>query len=245
MAPSDYERALVPLESAQGQALAAALADALLPRMCAASEAFESQQEGSWCGLAAICTALKALASLEPNLLSADAASALSQECLFGIEQEARRAPPSSRQLAAGLSLAEGELLLADLGLPMLRSRRQPADDPTFAETLAMDLSSTRNQIMLVNVLRQVGGVWTGHWMTCAASVHSRGECWVLVLDPAAHKLGPHWLPEGMLLSTMATRNVRGEARGYLVLSLEAGCAPATAPPPKSANSGTAEFTMV
>ena len=227
-APSDYERHLVPLASPQGQALAAYLQDAALSRVCAASDAFVAQIEPTWCGLASISTALQTLRTLHPSFRS----KAESQEELFEVERAARGPSlgPSSRQLRGGLSLAEGEALAARL----LRGtawqdalRRHSADDAhSFAGALGADLddlASTAGKILLVNVLRQVQGAWTGHWMVVAAAiVDPSGEVWALALDPAAHKLGPHWLPESLLLSTMCTLNYRGEARGYLSLSLAA-----------------------
>ena len=63
------------------------------------------------------------------------------------------------------------------------------------------------------------------------ASVQWGGAWWALALDPAAHKLGPHWLPESLLLSTMCTLNSRGEARGYLSLSLAAPSSSASLQP--------------
>ena len=116
-AQSDYERALMPLESAERQQLSARLADAALPRLLAACDAFEPQQEGSWCCLAAFVTALRTLATLEPQSLSSDITAAYSQEGLFEIERRARNMPSTARALPAGVSLAEGEMLLADLGL--------------------------------------------------------------------------------------------------------------------------------
>ena len=67
---SEYERALVPLESEHGQVLAASLPDFALPRLCAATEYFEAQIEASWCCIAAFRMALRALASLARSTLS-------------------------------------------------------------------------------------------------------------------------------------------------------------------------------
>lgn len=218
---SEYERALVPLESEHGQALAASLPDFALPRLCAATEYFEAQIEASWCCIAAFRMALRALAALAPSVLSSEIVAAYTQETLFQIEQAARGQQGASRQLGGGVSLAEGELLLADLGLQgALRVQRHCADEESFGSSLEADLASRAQQLLCVNVLRQVQGRWTGHWQVVVASAQVGGDAWALVLDPAAHKLGPHWLPHSTLLNCMATRNVRGEARGYLALGV-------------------------
>ena len=225
---------MVPLETPQGQQFVANIADAALPRVCTAAEVFEAQLEPTWCGLASIATALRLLSSLEPSCLSRAITSSANQESLFLQESTIRGGTHrSSRQLAAGLSLAEGERLLS----VVLRNevsvsvRRQSASDvDIFGLTLADDLermaSSASNEVLLVNVLRLVKGSWTGHWMVIAASVKVPGGdgLWALALDPAAHKLGPHWLPIDLLAATMCTRNYRDEPRGYL-------CVTASPPP--------------
>jgi len=187
---------------------------------------FEPQREGSWCGLASISTALQCLITLHPHL----ALSPPTQEALFEREAATRGiAAGMARQLPSGLSLAEGARLIESV-LPCgsaLSVRRQSADVPErFAAEFDIDLleMASSAHMILVNLIRQLKGVWTGHWMVVAGSVrHDDGEVWVLVLDPAAHKLGPHWLPVSVLLSAMCTCNVRGEPRGYVTLS---------APPP-------------
>ena len=227
MEPSLYERHLAALDSQRGQALAAMLHDAALPRVCAASDAFEAQLEPTWCGLASILTGLRTLAALEPMLHAVPH----TQESLFEHER-ALGHPVSARQLRGGLSLAEGERLLSallqDLGWQHAVSlRRQSADDvELFAALLWSDLDAmacSASTVLLVNVLRQVQGVWTGHWMVCAAAVLEPDGAQALALDPAAHKLGPHWLPHSVLLSSMCTSNALGQPRGYLVLELAKG----------------------
>ena len=65
--------------------------------------------------------------------------------------------------------------------------------------------------------------------MLVAGSVRVAGERWILMLDPAAHKLGPHWLPELLIISAMATLNYRHEARGYLAIDLPPSSSPRAA----------------
>lgn len=213
---SEYERALVPLNSEKGQIFAAHLSDAALPRLCAASDSYEAQSEPSWCGMAAIRMGLRTLSALFPDRLSHDVANAFTQDVICSIEQQARGQPSTARGLRAGLSLAEAAALLADLGLHgILHVRLRSAADAKFEAGASLDLAAA-DQVMLVNVLRQVRGQSTGHWMVVCATTHVNGDTWALILDPAANKLGPHWLPEAMLLSSMATLNYRGEGESAL-----------------------------
>lgn len=103
--------------------------------------------------------------------------------------------------------------------------RDSSGDQKQFMAALCDDLDAigsaraTTAPLLVVNVLRHVQGHWTGHWMVVGARASVGGENYVLLLDPAAHKLGPHWLPQEILAATMRTVNSRGEARGYLAIS--------------------------
>ena len=74
---------------------------------------------------------------------------------------------------------------------------------------------------MLSDESSSASGSQCGSAILCAACarVDEGDAAWVLLLDPAAHKLGPHWLPQEILAATMCTVNSRGEARGYLAIS--------------------------
>ena len=164
------------------------------------------------CALAAIVCAVRTL--------SPSTTAHITQERLF---HHVTGGAATSRGLRSGISLSECESLLASLALPTsVRFRLQQADDPElFSAVFSADLQEISNgkKLLLVNVLRQLKGTWTGHWMVCAArAAVESGETWALALDPAAHKLGAHWLPDGLLLSAMCTRNTRNEARGYILI---------------------------
>ena len=218
--PSDYERSLCLLDSPEGQLLAAHIDDSSLQYVVAACDSFEAQIEGSWCALAAIVCACKALSLT----------SALPEMTQVALFQHVTGSTATSGGLRAGISLGECEQLLASLGLrhasesgpATCQIRSVSANDANaFAAVLCADLGevASGSKLMLVNVLRQVKGIWTGHWMVVAARVTTNtGDSWALVLDPAAHKLGAHFLPEGTLVAAMCTLNSRGEARGYVMI---------------------------
>ena len=227
---SDYERIAVPLESPRGQELTAWLADDALRKLFALHDAFEPQKEGTWCGLCSLAIALRGLAVLHPERLKESVfpskPSELTQDFLFEKERQSRSVwatATSGRQLQSGLSLAECENLVKRLG--RVNARRQSADELGFFSSLSSDLTASDHQVVLVNLLRCVKGSWTGHWMVIAAGVrrvleNGEEDAWALILDPAAHKMGPHWLPVDLLASCMITENNRGEARGYIVVEL-------------------------
>ena len=238
---------MVLLSSEAGQHFAARMSDSGVARLTLLLDYFQPQEYGSWCGLAAAACAMNALGG-------ATTQAALFEEALIVTRS-------ATRQLAAGLSLADLETLIGralqqqqqQRGIGPATVRKASAADPALltssldadlaempvAGTYSANYDSSGNvsrsadaadaysadppPILLVNVLRTVKQATTGHWMLVAGSVRVGEERWVLVLDPAAHKLGPHWLPELTLISCMATINFRGEPRGYL--AIESGMA--------------------
>ena len=260
---SDYERTLVPLESEAGQTFAARLSDEGTSYLCLLLDSFEAQIEGSWCGLAVTAAALKVLKAWG----DCEAFVALpTQQHLFEEALAVTRA--TKRALSSGMSLAEVEELVARrLRQHAMRAVVRLVDgggDPTqlslaFRDDLeafgsGSSDANTPRRLLLVNLVRHVKGQSTGHWLLIAGSVRIADERWILLLDPAAHKLGnppplhtarserifvncvcqslvsipaqisgagPHWLPELLLISAMASLNFRHESRGYLAVETQ------------------------
>ena len=94
-------------------------------------------------------------------------------------------------------------------------------DMDELADSMLLDLfEHSSDSVLLVNLLRRVGGQWSGYWVLLGGfAMHARHEAYVLVLDVAAHKLAHHWLPVDYLTTCMHTQNSRGELRGYLRLT--------------------------
>lgn len=226
-----YEQALVPLESEVGQAYTSHLSDIVLPRTTLLIDAFEPQQSASWCGLACVRMAMKVLVG--PDI---GRPALPSQRDLLEMARSWSAARHIDRDaLRAGISLSELEAFLTKVlaSDPQMQfahanvCRRDATDPALFGAALVSDLDDVASQqhspILLVNLLRYVAGAWSGHWMVVAGSVRVGGEQWVLMLDPAAHKLGPHWLPRSTLASAMCTFNSRGEPRGYILIGNSGG----------------------
>jgi len=95
------------------------------------------------------------------------------------------------------------------------------ADRAEFEARLVSDLdrSLEDGSVVLVNFLRSLGGTRGGHWSPIGGlSVPhgGGGEAYVLLLDVAAHRLGLHWVPLGLLVACCCTLNYYGTPRGYL-----------------------------
>lgn len=218
---SHYSSRLVLLSSPAGQRLAASLTVTGGSRLRTLLSLFEAQEEQSWCGYAALRVALRACG----------AAAVLSQSELHGLrstlaEQEAENVRGGASSLAGGgLSIAQ----LARLARPLLEASAlnleqqhgDPASPPAFGSQLAAAVShasdSDSGSIVLLNFLRQLDGWRGGHWVVAGGLAHdAEGTAFVLLLDVAAHRIGPHWLPLGLLAALCSTVNVHGVPRGFV-----------------------------
>lgn len=222
--PGSYEAHMVPLDSTRGQALAASLTDGWASRAAELVACFEPQEHGAWCALASSAIALRALG----------ASAVPSQRQLYDRHFAAgMRNGVSLTQLHALMQ----ETLLAALAVDV--ALRIGDDGARLVETLSADLllGEADGSVVLINFLRQLGGHWTGHWSVLGGIAFDEvdGEPYALVLDVAAHKAAPHWVPLPLLAACICTRNRFGESRGYLRLAPHDDSAPSVnAPPPGS-----------
>ena len=226
---SSYELGLVHLDSDRGQQFAARLDDENAAWLTQLLDAFEAQQHGSWCALAVDALILKVLRA-ENSSDASNATTAPNQEQLLDDALVVTRA--NKRQLPAGISLQENFELVSGLLDTHARGsasvfKVDSADPALLASALDTDLASRPHSVIIANLLRQVKGSITGHWVVVAGSIRTADdEEWILILDPAAHKLGPHWLPKMLLIAAMATVNHRGELRGYLAVERASDVSP-------------------
>ena len=223
--PASYELHLVPLASAEGQRIAGNLSDGWAIRLAALDAAYEAQAEASWCAFASGVVALRALASTGADV------SVPTQQALRDLHVRTR-----SAQSGGGVSLAELDVLLRGIVGSSVEVHRQSGDEyDSLLASLGADLllGESDGSVVLINLLRLLGGHWMGHWSVIGAlSAHADdGSCaYALVLDVAAHKVEHHWVPLELLARCLCTRNARGESRGYLRL----------APPPAAWAGGAA-----
>ena len=237
--PADYGTQLVPLDSAAGQRLALTMSEGWRVRASLLHAAFEPQQEGSWCALASTVVALRAMRSTVPEGLVA----LPTQRQLF-----------DEYQPRGGVSLSELDAVLrsvADLrcsGLLRVElhagHEREMLHNDLFNDLL---LGEADNSTILINYMRLLNGMWTGHWSVLGGLALDGEKSYALVLDVAAHKVAVHWIPLAMLVACICTLNSRGECRGYLRLSLDglehASPSPlATMPPLATAAGGTPDW---
>jgi hypothetical protein len=90
----------------------------------------------------------------------------------------------------------------------------------SLEEQLGLDLLAAEAEgALLLNFLRRLHGSWTGHWAVVGGVAFGDAQTYVLILDVAAHKAGPHWVPLPLLVRCICTLNSHGVPRGYLRMS--------------------------
>ena len=231
--PSAYEAHMVLSDSAPGRHLASCMSASWASQSASIFSSFEAQEAGWWCAFASLRIALRVLA----------ASGTTDSVGLIMSQRELAAAYIERSEAGGGVSLAMLEAFVRSLSVEELL---WPAVDvqcvkgeahSSLVASLRDDLerAETDGSVLLVNILRLLGGHRTGHWSVLAGLAQHGPAAYALVLDVAAHKVQPHWLPLSFLARCICTRNSLGRARGYLRLSLSsAAAAPVRASEPSS-----------
>jgi hypothetical protein len=201
--PQPLPSALVAFDSPEGvkrHENAAALAD--FERL---SDSFQAQSLASYCGVASSVSVLSALGT------------ETSQRTFF--TNEASQVRSRFKVMFGGMSLAE---LAGLLNAYELQATVRHADEFTLAEFRSIvELNlSTSGDYLLVNYQREeLGQGRAGHISPLAA--YDRDSDSILVLDTAAHKYPPTWVPLELLYAAMKTTDgSSGKMRGLVEVSL-------------------------
>jgi hypothetical protein len=211
-----YEARMVDLHTHEGQQLAGCLSDGWAARMALLLDAFEPQGHPTWCGYASLCIALRICGAVRVPT---------QQELYKIVSRDASiKAVRHDGSMAGGLSMSQLERIVhlvanADLGFAPDVELVYGADRGQFEARLVADLCASLEDgsVVLVNLLRTIGGRYGGHWSPLGGlTVSACGEAYALLLDVAAHRLGMHWVPLRMLVACCCTLNMHGTPRGYL-----------------------------
>jgi hypothetical protein len=214
-----YEARIVHLQTAEGQQLAGRLSDGWAARMALLLDAFEPQVHPAWCGYASLRVALRSCGAVRVPK---------QQEMYQMVCRDASiKQPRPDGSMAGGLSMSQLERILhlvatPDRGVAPAAELVYGAERSQFEARLIADLCASLDDgsVILVNLLRTVGGRYGGHWSPLGGlAVSAGGEAYALLLDVAAHRLGLHWVPLRMLVACCCTLNVHGTPRGYLRVS--------------------------
>jgi len=215
--PGCYESHLTLLDDPAGQRIAECMSEGWATRAAVLLSAFEAQANGAWCALAASVIALRTINYAAEGLI------------LVPTQRELHDEYVHANGLQGGVSLSELDAILRLVSVVRCASALQVEFHPGHDQQQTLSslysdllLAEQDGSVLLVNFLRQLRGVWTGHWSVLGGlAVDARtGARHVLVLDVAVHKIGCHWVPLEMIVACICTVNHRKESRGYLRLFL-------------------------
>jgi hypothetical protein len=168
------------------------------------SNSYQAQILASYCGVASSVSVLNALGvdSNQADFFTAEASQVRTQfEVVFG-----------------GMSLPELTGLLLAYGMQVSATHASRVSLEEFRDTLRRNLMN-KNDFIIVNYQREVLGQGrVGHISPVAAYDEDTDS--VLVMDTAAHKYPPTWVPVEMLYAAMQTKDdATGKTRGYIEVS--------------------------
>lgn len=196
---------LIALESNEGQAMlaeAAFKADAPPLR-----DTFVSQLRPGYCGVASATAVLNALALGQPSV---------SQETFFSPQAEQVRG--EWRVTFGGMTLEQLAGLLVAHGAKVVTTHATDSSVGVFRKELQRNLAEP-GDFLLVNYTRAVLEQGSnGHISPVAAYDETSDRA--LVLDVAAYRYPPTWIPVDLLWKAMNTPDrAARKSRGYLVVS--------------------------
>lgn len=165
------------------------------------TDSYQAQNLASFCGVATGASVLGALGSetSQGEFFSSEASKVRSRfQVTFG-----------------GMSLDDLAGLLQAHGLKVSVSHADQFNVDEFRAVVEKNLE-TADDYLIVNYQREVLGQGrVGH--ISPISAYDRGSDSVLIMDTAAHKYPPTWVPVEMLYSAMNTKDTAsGKLRGFL-----------------------------
>lgn len=190
----------ISLDSDRGRDL---LATALAADHAALWAAFQSQEKGSWCGVASAVTVLNARGA------------SLTQDGFFTPEVTAIR--PWWRTTFGGMPITHLGPMLAAHGAPAEVRHADEHGLDVFRADLAANLATAGDQVVVNYDRRVMGEAGAGH-ISPVSALSADGN-WVLLLDTATYKYPAHWVPVDRLYAAMHTPDSEsGRSRGWILV---------------------------
>ncbi|KAG2486764.1 hypothetical protein HYH03_014563 [Edaphochlamys debaryana] len=212
---SYYKRELapsaIPFSSAEGrQIFSEALAMGTMVGFFKLIEQFTTQEEPSYCGLAALSMTLNAL-GVDPRRLWKGAWRWFSEgllDCAKAVEQVA----------AEGITLNQVASLARCNGADVSLHRHGSFDGATFRRLLAECCGSEAKHMIVSYSRKAFAQSGDGHFSPVGG--YHAGRDLALILDVARFKYAPHWVRVDELMEAMGhTDPAIGRPRGFMLLS--------------------------
>ncbi len=203
--PNEPRELLPPLVSANSPEGKARLARTASVDMAPLTNAFVAQQHGSFCGIASSVIALGTLGVAHVD-----------QSSFF--DERSSQIQSYADALFGGITLDELGGLLEAHGAKVRVVHVTPGAEDAFRKTLRDNFSDVSN-VLLVNYDREKVGE-DGHGHISPLAAYDQQTDSVLLMDVAAYKYPPHWVPVGALYDAMATIDSASDVpRGYVEVS--------------------------
>jgi hypothetical protein len=187
------------------------------------AKTFETQEKGSWCGVASAVTVLNAGEGRAP----------ISQEGLFTPEAEVIRS--WWEVTFSGMTLEHFGALLSSHGAQVEVTHASTSNEETFRNLLAHN-TARAGDFFVVNYDRMaVDEEGAGHISPIAAYAPDVDQA--LIFDTASYKYPAHWVPVADLFAAMNTIDGgSGKSRGWVQVSFAEEAGATTAPPAAQAD---------
>ena len=181
-------------------------------------KSFETQEKGSWCGVASAVSVLNAGEGREP----------ITQEGLFTPEAEAVRS--WWEVTFDGMTLEQLADLLAAHGASAEVTFAASSNEEAFRNVLAHNTASAGDFLIVDYDRRGLGEEGAGHISPIGAYAPDVDQA--LIFDTATYKYPAHWVPVAELFKAMNTKDSASDtSRGWVSVSFgEPTAAPPAAP---------------
>ncbi len=193
----------VALDSERGQALLSQSTDKA--DYSGLWKSYTAQQYRSYCGVA---TGVMAVNAIDPEI-------GLSQDAWFTPDAEKVRTGWDT--FFGGMTLAQFSGMIRAHGYVSEFQHGGDFDLKSFRQTVQTNLKNPRDMIVVNYARKSMGQKGGGHFSPLAA--YHAAEDRVLILDVAAHKYPPTWVPLVDLWKALATPDSdSGKNRGYAII---------------------------
>lgn len=190
----------IALDTERGRAL---LATAAVADHAALLGAFQPQEKISWCGVASSVAVLNARGAH------------VTQDGFFTPAVTAIR--PWWRTTFGGMPITQLGPMLEAHGVRAEVRHAEAHPLETFRADLAANLATPGDHVLVNYDRRELDEAGSGH--ISPVSALSADGAWVLLLDTAAYKYPPHWVPVDRLYQAMNTPDSEsGRSRGWVLV---------------------------
>lgn len=178
------------------------------------SRFYESQINLTYCSIASSVIALNALGIEAPLAKNLGKYRLFTQEEF--LSEHVRSIIDESSVKERGMTLEELSRVLSSFPLNVIAIKAIEHPHAEMREKIVAALNNPNQVVLALYHRKQLDQVGGGHWSPIAA--YDANSDSFLVMDVARFKYPPVWVDATTFLNSMATTNIHGESRGFLIL---------------------------